>query len=207
MFSFLKKSTQFSHVDKVWKTRQASLRGMITESMKVVAKAGKPIIISWFEDRHQSLMNFLTHHKVPHIVMDEYFEMNEDTSIYILQAGLVAASLHADSLKGRQKTILADGHYPLVEYQNKIVERLGTGESKTPVLYCISLEDPLLKSLGSENIIPLLEKLGLDENECLDHPMIQKAIDRALEKISNVVISEARTNNESEWFIKNVKRS
>jgi hypothetical protein len=73
MFSFLKKSGTSIHTDNVWKTRQACLKGMMTESMKAISQSGKPMIISWFDDRHQSLTGFLNQLKVPRILMDEYF--------------------------------------------------------------------------------------------------------------------------------------
>src|SRR5882672_10346864 len=103
MFSFLKKSGIPMHADNVWKTRQACLKGMITESMKVISQSGKPVIISWFEDRHQSLLEFLNQFKVPYVLMDEYFELNEDKAIHVLNAGLISTSLHVDSLKAKQK--------------------------------------------------------------------------------------------------------
>ncbi len=139
--------------------------------------------------------------------MDEYFELNEEKAIFILNAGLVFSSMHADSLKAKPKTILVDGHYPLVDYENKVIEKLCGAQPLNPVLFCQSLEDPLMKSFGSENIISLLEKLGLDDNESLDHPMIRKAIERAREKISSTVLSEIRTQNESDWFIKNITKA
>jgi hypothetical protein len=177
---------------------------MMTEALQVISKSGKPIIISWFDDRHQSLLDFLNQFSVPYTLMDEYLELNEDNSIYILDASLISTSLHVNSIRAREKTILADGHYPLVKYENDILEKLAGPESKNPVYFCLSLEDPLLKSLGSDGIIHLLETLGLKENESLDHPMIRKAIERAREKISSRVISEIRTQNEGEWFSKNV---
>src|SRR5580765_2752089 len=117
MFSFLKKSNQPAHTDKVWKTRQACLKGMMTEAMQVISKSGKPIIISWFDDRHQSLLDFLNQYSVLYTLMDEYVELKEDHSIYLLDASLISSSLHLDSLKTKQKMILADGHYPLVNYE------------------------------------------------------------------------------------------
>src|SRR6266705_2844000 len=124
MFSFLKKSTLPNHTDKVWKTRQACLKGIMTDALQVISKLGKPLIISWFDDRHQSLLGFLNHYQVPYVLMDEYFELNEEKAIFILNAGLVFSSMHADSLKAKPKTILADGHYPLVDYENKVIEKL-----------------------------------------------------------------------------------
>jgi hypothetical protein len=207
MFSFLKKSSSHKHIDKVWKTRQACLKGMMTEALHVISKSGKPVILSWFEDRHQTLLEFLDKYQVPYVIMDEYFDLSADKSVFILNAEMVLSSLHVDSFRTKSKTIIADGHYPIDSHENSVIEKLCDTSSANSVLFCLSLEDQLLKYFGSENIISLLEKLGLDENESLDHPMIQKAIERAREKISTSVLSEIRTQNESDWFTKNVKKS
>lgn len=207
MFSFLKKSSSHKHLDKVWKTRQACLKGMMTEALQVISKSGKPIILSWFDDRHQTLLEFLNKYQVPYVILDEYFDLSIDKTAFILNAEMVLSSLHADSIQAKSKTIIADGHYPMIDHENKVIEQLCGTSSPNPVLFCLSLEDQLLKYFGSDNIILLLEKLGLDENESLYHPMIQKAIERAREKISASVRSEIRTQNESDWFIKNIKKS
>src|SRR5260221_6629598 len=97
---------------------------MMTDALQVISKSGKPIIISWFDDRHQSLLGFLNQYQVPYVLMDEYSDLNEDKTIFILNAGLVFSSLHVDSLKSKTKTIIADGHYPLVDYENKVIEKI-----------------------------------------------------------------------------------
>jgi hypothetical protein len=207
MLSFFKKTDIPLHTDKVWKTRPASLKGMMTEALKEVAQSRKPIIVFWFNDRLESLLNFLDQYHVPFKRLDEYFDLNEDKTIFILDAKLVFSSLHSEALKAKPKAIIADGHYPLVDYENKVIEKLCGPQPTAPVLFCQSLADPFLQSFGSDHIISLLEKLGLDENESLDHPMIRKALEHARKKISDSVSSEIRTQTEGDWFIKNVKKS
>ncbi len=49
--------------------------------------------------------------------------------------------------------------------------------------FYISLQDELMRIFGAESIDSMLKKLGLKENESIDHPWINKAIARAQEKV------------------------
>jgi hypothetical protein len=81
MLSFLKKSTVPRHIDKVWKTRQGSSKGMMKEALEVIAKSGKPVIISWFAGRHLSLLKFLTKFRIPYILIDAREKMSAVSEI------------------------------------------------------------------------------------------------------------------------------
>ena len=50
-------------------------------------------------------------------------------------------------------------------------------------IFYISLEDDLMRIFGSESIDGILKKFGLKENESIDHPWINKALERAQQKI------------------------
>ncbi len=56
------------------------------------------------------------------------------------------------------------------------------GDPGTSIFY-ISLKDELMRIFGAESIDGMLKKLGLKENESIDHPWINKAIERAQEKV------------------------
>ncbi len=56
------------------------------------------------------------------------------------------------------------------------------GDTGTSIFY-ISLKDELMRIFGAESIDGMLKKLGLKENESIDHPWINKAIERAQEKV------------------------
>lgn len=64
MLSFLRKSPP-SYKDKVWKTRHAMLKGMVTDSLQAISDSGSAFILSWFEDRKETLLKFLQDNKVP----------------------------------------------------------------------------------------------------------------------------------------------
>ena len=50
-------------------------------------------------------------------------------------------------------------------------------------IFYISLEDELMRIFGADSIDGMLKKLGLKENESIDHPWINKAMERAQQKV------------------------
>ena len=50
-------------------------------------------------------------------------------------------------------------------------------------IFFVSLEDDLMRIFGSESINNMLEKLGLKDGESIEHPWINKAIERAQQKV------------------------
>jgi len=50
-------------------------------------------------------------------------------------------------------------------------------------IFFVSLEDDLMRIFGSESMNSILEKLGLKDGESIDHPWINKALERAQQKV------------------------
>merc|ERR1712159_355110 len=56
------------------------------------------------------------------------------------------------------------------------------GDEGSSVFY-VSLEDDLMRIFGSESMNNILAKLGLKDGESIDHPWINKALERAQQKV------------------------
>ena len=56
------------------------------------------------------------------------------------------------------------------------------GDEGNSIFY-VSLEDDLMRIFGSESMTNMLEKLGLKDGESIDHPWINKALERAQQKV------------------------
>ncbi len=52
-------------------------------------------------------------------------------------------------------------------------------------IFFVSLEDDLMRIFGSESMNSMLEKLGLKDGESIDHPWINKALERAQQKVES----------------------
>ena len=61
------------------------------------------------------------------------------------------------------------------------------GDEGNSIFY-VSLEDDLMRIFGSESMNSMLEKLGLKDGESIDHPWINKALERAQQKLSLIHI-------------------
>ncbi len=99
-------------------------------------------------------------------------------------------------------------------------------------IFFVSLEDDLMRIFGSESMNNILEKLGLKDGESIDHPWINKALERAQQKVEarnfdirktllkfdnvlndqrhvifsqrNNIIDNSETNNYSEVFLEEI---
>ena len=56
------------------------------------------------------------------------------------------------------------------------------GDEGSSIFY-VSLEDDLMRIFGSESMNNILQKLGLKDGESIDHPWINKALERAQQKV------------------------
>ncbi len=51
--------------------------------------------------------------------------------------------------------------------------------------FYISLEDDLMRLFGSGNIASVMERMGMDEDQSIDHPLISRAIENAQKKVES----------------------
>ena len=67
---------------------------------------------------------------------------------------------------------------------NQLRGRSGRQGDPGGTIFFISLQDELMRIFGGDSIDGMLKKLGLKENESIDHPWINKAMERAQRKLS-----------------------
>jgi len=66
---------------------------------------------------------------------------------------------------------------------NQLRGRSGRQGDPGSTIFFISLQDELMRIFGGDSIDGMLKKLGLKENESIDHPWINKAMERAQKKV------------------------
>jgi hypothetical protein len=203
LFSSSKSSTP-STTDKVWKTRVACLRGAATESMLAMRDGRVPLIVTFFDEAHAALIDFLSRSGVPfaevHGVSD-IGDLEGKNTIGIWHAGTQGfpGGIHREI----KASIFLLGHYPLAEAEDKVISSLGLHFPASKMSFCVSLEDPFFHAFGSDKIRSLMETLGMKDDEFIEHKLVNKAIRNAQEKIAARVIVEIRSRSEKEWFEKN----
>ena len=68
---------------------------------------------------------------------------------------------------------------------NQLRGRSGRQGDPGATIFFISLQDELMRIFGGDSIDGMLKKLGLKENESIDHPWINKAMERAQKKVES----------------------
>jgi len=101
-----------------------------------------------------------------------------------------AAKLRAQ-VAGYKKTVLAAGGLMVIgterhesrRIDNQLRGRSGRQGDPGASNFFLSLEDDLMRIFGSERIDGMLQKLGLEEGEAIIHPWVNKALEKAQQKV------------------------
>jgi len=213
LFSFLK-SDKLAYTDKVWKTRPVAIKGMIMEALGSIRQGQVPIVFCYFDDTITEVISFLEQSGVPYFNLknETYHEAAGQHKVVFI--GHASQVLSSQSLIGFLRTIststqiqfLFSGHYPLPSKEKKILDKLNALFPQAPIIFCSSIDDPSFELFGADRITDLLEKLGMKEDECIEHSLVTKSMARAREKIGSRVKSEIEAKSEGDWFSKNVRK-
>ena len=104
------------------------------------------------------------------------------------------------SLPSSLEVILLEIH-PFMPTMQRIEDHLGGLIIKT----FTALDEPLFLHLGGERIAELMKRMGAKENEAIEHAMINKSINRMLQKLNEDITHEKEVNSSSaDWFKVNV---
>ena len=68
-----------------------------------------------------------------------------------------------------------------------------------------SMREPLFQQFGGERIIQLMQKMGIKEDELIEHPLISGSIQKAQKTIEKKVLIEQTALYQADWFEKNYK--
>ena len=108
-----------------------------------------------------------------------------------IQLGGKKGSISSDDLQKRKKEIKSLGGLFVIgtermesrRVDNQARGRSGRQGDEGNSIFYVSLEDDLMRIFGSESMNNVLEKLGLKDGESIDHPWINKALERAQQKV------------------------
>ncbi len=175
----------------------------IIQKIKECNKIGQPLLVftsSINKSEHYS--NLLEKEKIKHIVLNA--KNHEKEAEIIANAGKINSVIITTSISGRGVDIKLGGQdqsekedvkkrgglfvIGTERMESRRVDNQARGRSgrqgdEGSSIFFVSLEDDLMRLFGSETMNSMLEKLGLKDGESIDHPWINKAIERAQQKV------------------------
>jgi hypothetical protein len=167
------------------------------------------VVLSYFSDKQQEVIDFAILKGVPHSIADVNSTIRSDNSVLLMDAQWLISSPHAmDFLVQQSKTtpinFLFYGHYPIPQKENDLLSKIIMSfRSERRLKFFSSLDDRAFEMFNSGNIKSIVEKMGLKEDEFIEHAMVTKAMARAREKIASGVPREITAPTESVWYEKN----
>ncbi len=175
----------------------------IIQKIKECNEIGQPLLVftsSINKSEHYS--NLLEKEKIKHIVLNA--KNHEKEAEIIANAGKINSVIITTSISGRGVDIKLGGQdqsekddvkkrgglfvIGTERMESRRVDNQARGRSgrqgdEGSSIFFVSLEDDLMRLFGSETMNSMLEKLGLKDGESIDHPWINKAIERAQQKV------------------------
>ena len=196
--------------DQIFRTELEKNKA-ITDKILECHKQGQPILVFTSSiNKSEIYSKLLNEKKINHVVLNA--KNHENEAEIIANAGKTNSVIITTSISGRGVDIQLGGKRGsqsdevLLENKNKIkslgglfvigTERMESrrvdnqargragrqGDEGSSIFY-VSLEDDLMRIFGSESMNNILQKLGLKNGESIDHPWINKALERAQQKV------------------------
>ena len=181
--------------DLVYKTKREKYNAVI-EQVTELSHAGRPVLIGTTSVEISELLSrMLTIRKVPHNVLNA--KLHKKEADIVAEAGKQGMVTIATNMAGRGTDIkLTDavksaGGLAIIgteRHDSRRVDRQLRGRSGRQgdpgsSQFYVSLEDNLMRLFGSERIAKMMDRMGLEEGEVIQHSMITKSIERAQKKV------------------------
>ena len=181
--------------DAIYKTKRAKYRA-VGRAVEEIHKTGQPILIGTTSiTQSEELSAILKKHGVEHNVLNAKY--HEKEAEIIKDAGQKGAVTIATNMAGRGTDIqLGDGVQDLGglyilgterhesrRIDNQLRGRAGRQGDRGTSKFYLSLEDDLLRLFASDNIASIMDRLGMDEDESIEHKLITRSIERAQKKV------------------------
>ncbi|WP_192347420.1 preprotein translocase subunit SecA [Algoriphagus sp. Y33] len=181
--------------DKVYKTVREKFNAVGDEINELVA-AGRPVLVGTTSvEISEVLSRMLTLKKIPHQVLNAKQHAKEADVVAIAgQAGTVTIAtnmagrgtdikLTPEARKAGGLAIIGTERHESRRVDRQLRGRSGRQGDVGSSQFFVSLEDSLMRLFGSDRIAKLMDRMGLEEGEVIQHSMISKSIERAQRKV------------------------
>jgi preprotein translocase subunit SecA len=181
--------------DVIYKSRREKFEAALDEIVEL-HKKGQPVLVGTISiDVSEALSKKLKKRGIKHEVLNA--KNHEGEAEIIARAGQMGALTISTNMAGRGTDIvLGEGvtelgglhilgteRHESRRIDNQLRGRSGRqGDPGTSRFY-LALEDDLLRIFGGERITGIMEKLGMEEGEPIEHNMISRAIENAQSKV------------------------
>ena len=181
--------------DRIYRTKREKYNAVIDEIVNMVNQ-GRPVLVGTTSVEISELLSrMLTLRKIKHNVLNA--KLHQQEAQIVAEAGRAGVVTIATNMAGRGTDIKltpevkAAGGLAIIgteRHESRRVDRQlrgragRQGDPGSSVFY-VSLEDDLMRMFGSERIASIMDRMGFEEGEMIEHSMISSSIERAQKKV------------------------
>jgi preprotein translocase subunit SecA len=181
--------------DLVYKTKREKYNAVIEEVVKLVA-AGRPVLVGTTSVEISELLSrMLKLRGIKHNVLNAKLHQRE--AEIVQEAGQAGTVTIATNMAGRGTdiklgagvkdagglAIIGTERHESRRVDRQLRGRAGRQGDPGSSQFFASLEDDLMRLFGSERIAKMMDRMGIEEGEVIQHSMITKSIERAQKKV------------------------
>ena len=181
--------------DLVYKTNREKYNAVIEQIIKL-AENGQPSLIGTTSVEISELLSTILRRRgIQHNVLNA--KMHQQEADIVANAGKESAVTIATNMAGRgtdiklSEKVKKSGGLVIIgteRHDSRRVDRQLRGRSGRQgdpgsSQFYVSLEDKLMRLFGSERIAKIMDRMGLEEGEVIQHSMVSKSIERAQKKV------------------------
>ena len=183
--------------DLIFKSKAAKYRAVVRNAVER-HQTGQPILIGTTSiTQSEELSDMLSRAGVPHKVLNA--KHHEQEAEIVANAGQMGMVTIATNMAGRGTditlgegvpelgglAILGTERHESRRIDNQLRGRAGRQGDPGSSQFFLSLEDDLMRIFGADNISGIMDKLGMEEDEPIEHSLITKSIERAQKKVED----------------------
>lgn len=181
--------------DLVYKTKREKYNAVIEEVVKCV-QAGRPVLVGTTSVEISELLSrMLKLRGIKHNVLNAKLHQRE--AEIVQEAGQAGTVTIATNMAGRGTdiklgpgvkeagglAIIGTERHESRRVDRQLRGRAGRQGDAGSSQFFASLEDDLMRLFGSDRIAKLMDRMGIEEGEVIQHGMITKSIERAQKKV------------------------
>lgn len=181
--------------DRIYRTKREKYNAVI-EEIELMVSQGRPVLVGTTSVEISELLSkMLNIRKIKHNVLNA--KLHQQEAQVVAEAGRPGVVTIATNMAGRgtdiklSPEVKAAGGLAIIgteRHESRRVDRQlrgragRQGDPGSSVFY-VSLEDDLMRMFGSERIASVMDRMGFQEGEMIEHSMISNSIERAQKKV------------------------
>nr|NLJ02191.1 preprotein translocase subunit SecA [Bacillota bacterium] len=183
--------------DAVYKTAKGKERAIIRDIVERHSK-GQPVLVGTISiESSEKYSAMLKREGIPHQVLNaKYHDKEAEIVKYAGQKGMVTIATNmagrgTDIVLGEGVVELGGLHIIGTErhesrrIDNQLRGRAGRQGDPGSSQFYVSMEDDIMRLFGSERIMGIMDRLGWEEDQVIDHPQISKGIENAQKRVES----------------------